>query len=131
VLAKDRHAGLIDIWAIIDPLFLVAEENGELVGIASINRTGSLAELHKLYVVPSHRRKGIGNALLQQAVKRLRCEGAAELMVETIAGSEEYWSRRAAAYRVNRYGYDRFGIVLGAAAGADQSMQLTGEPSIS
>lgn len=136
-LAKDRDVGLVDIWAIIDPLFLVAEQDGELMGVASINRTGSLPELHKLYVLPSHRHKGVGNALLQHAVRRLRCEGAVELMVETIEGSEDYWDRQAAAYRVNRYGYNRFGIVLGAADDSQSTRvdirqpDRTGEPTVS
>jgi GNAT superfamily N-acetyltransferase len=112
VLANDRDAGLIDIWAVVNPLYLVAEENGELVGVASINQCGLVAELHKLYVAPLHRRKGIGDALLRHAIRRLRGEGVAELMVETIEGSEAWWNRRAAVYPVNRYGYDKLGIVL-------------------
>jgi GNAT superfamily N-acetyltransferase len=52
--------------------YLVYEENGEVVGCVGWRNLGWIyAELCHLYVMPSHRGKGIAKLLVREAVKRL------------------------------------------------------------
>ncbi len=52
--------------------YFVYEEHGEVAGCQGWRRHGWLyAELCHLYVMPSHRGKGIAKLLVQEAIKRL------------------------------------------------------------
>jgi GNAT superfamily N-acetyltransferase len=65
----------------------VAEEGGEPVGSVSIG--GEF--LRTLYVVPSHWRTGIGSALHDHALERLRARGCTRAKLWTL---EENWDAR-------------------------------------
>ena len=70
-------------------VILVAEINGRVVGFACMQMMTSIcypnpwAELSELYVHPSHRRCGLGRALLQKAEDQTRSWGAREIHLRT------------------------------------------------
>ena len=60
-----------------DPdLFLVAEEEGEIVGVVMGAWDGRRGWINHLAVKPNHRREGIGRALITEVEKRLFDRGA-------------------------------------------------------
>ena len=60
-----------------DPdLFLVAEENGEIMGVVMGAWDGRRGWINHLAVRPSLQRKGIGRALIRELEKRLTRKGA-------------------------------------------------------
>jgi GNAT superfamily N-acetyltransferase len=79
------------VWeeALVDPDVdvFVAEAGGEPIGSVSVG--GEF--LRTLYVVPSHWRTGIGTALHDHALERLRSQGRASAKLWTL---EENWSAR-------------------------------------
>lgn len=68
---------------------LVAEEAGALVGFLCLQTLRSIcyeapwAEITELYVAPTHRGQGVGEALLREALSRAAASGAAEVLVRT------------------------------------------------
>ncbi len=100
-LAAHRHA---------DGLH-VARVDGTVVGFASFSlEHGSLSldttrgVLSNLYVVPSYRNRGIGEALLESVESSLAAKGVETLLLEVMADNES--ARRF--YR--EHGYDAFRI---------------------
>jgi ribosomal-protein-alanine N-acetyltransferase len=67
-------------------LILVAENETatppKVVGFAALRRAADEAELLFMAVDPDHQAQGIGKALLQEALARLRKEGARRLFLE-------------------------------------------------
>ena len=60
-----------------DPdLFLVAEENGEIVGVVMGAWDGRRGWINHLAVAPNRQRQGIGRALIEELEKRLLEKGA-------------------------------------------------------
>jgi len=60
-----------------DPdLFLVAEENGEVVGVVMGAWDGRRGWINHLAVAPNRQRQGIGRALIEELEKRLLEKGA-------------------------------------------------------
>ncbi len=76
-----------------DPLgmVLVAEREEtvppELLGFAALHRLGDDAELWNLAVAPQHRRRGIAQALFQEARQRLLLQGARRIFLEVRASN--------------------------------------------
>jgi ribosomal-protein-alanine N-acetyltransferase len=73
--------------------FIVAELNGEVLGYIMCRVEWSLSEFDRwrlvkkghiisIAVLPEHRRKGIGRALMVEAMKALRDYGASEIYLE-------------------------------------------------
>lgn len=64
-------------------LSFVAIDDSELVGTILCGHDGRRGLIHHLVVAPSHRRRGLGRALLRQGLSALRLEGItkAHLMV--------------------------------------------------
>jgi ribosomal protein S18 acetylase RimI-like enzyme len=60
---------------------LVAEQAGRVVGFLHYDREGPEPELHRIYVEPTLKRRGIGSALLRELHARLRPGAAYILMV--------------------------------------------------
>jgi len=71
-------------------IFLAAEEDGRLVGAILGTHDGRKGWINRLVVAPSHRRRGIAKALVDEVEKRL-----AELGIEVIAGLIEDWNRNS------------------------------------
>jgi len=72
--AADRDLRSIEInYFGHDGVFLVAEEERKIVGIAAaLKRTETTCEVKRLYVTREHRGKGVGTQLLQQLVRFAR-----------------------------------------------------------
>ncbi|MCX6096496.1 MAG: GNAT family N-acetyltransferase [Candidatus Bipolaricaulota bacterium] len=71
-------------------VFLAAEEDGRLVGAILGTHDGRKGWMNRLVVAPSHRRKGVGAALVREVERRL-----AELGIEVIACLIEDWNRNS------------------------------------
>ena len=56
-------------------VYLVAEENGRMVGVVLGTHDGRKGWINRLAVAPEHRRKGIGKALLSAVEERLAAIG--------------------------------------------------------
>jgi len=69
-------------------VFLAAEEDGRLVGAILGTHDGRKGWINRLVVAPSHRRRGIAKALVDEVEKRL-----AELGIEVIACLIEDWNQ--------------------------------------
>lgn len=66
--------------------FLVAEEGHRIVGTLGVKAEDSkTAILRRLFVAPTHRKKGIGGGLLQEALQFCRREGFREIVIRTSA----------------------------------------------
>ena len=64
-----------------DAEFLVAEDNGEVVGYLHYDCDGAEPELHRIYVDLERKRAGIGSALMRALHARLRPGSAYVLLV--------------------------------------------------
>jgi GNAT superfamily N-acetyltransferase/catechol 2,3-dioxygenase-like lactoylglutathione lyase family enzyme len=75
-------------------LILVAAEGAALVGVAvlsflwTLEHGGKAVWLDELYVVPTHRRRGIGGRLVEAALDRARVAGCVALDLEVEAGHD-------------------------------------------
>ena len=77
--------------ALKDPDYqlLLAEMDGEMVGFADqwiihdFIHGGKLSYIQNLYVIPKHRKRGIGSQLLQEIIKRAKEEEVLEIHVVT------------------------------------------------
>ncbi|MCB5992375.1 GNAT family N-acetyltransferase [Janibacter melonis] len=74
---------------------LVAEQEGELVGMVVLHRTGDDVEIKRLWVAAAHRRSGVGGALMADVVTRSAAKGAAGLRLSV-------WDWRVAAVELYR-----------------------------
>ena len=72
--------------------FLVAEEEGQIVGMIRGVFDGSRAIIYIASVHPNHQRKGIGRALVHAIVKRFKERGAKNVSV-VIPGEVGFWSK--------------------------------------
>ena len=77
-----------------------AEPDGTLTGYALLRIAGETAELHRIAVAPSCRRKGIGAALLGALLSEAWAQGCGEVLLEVRADN-----------RAGRQLYERFGFV--------------------
>ena len=69
-------------------LFLVAVDGEELIGTAMVGFDGHRGWLNYLAVKPSHRRRGIGSALVQQAEADLSALGCPKLNLQVRADND-------------------------------------------
>jgi len=66
----------------------VAEEAGEVVGVILAGHDGRRGFIYHLAVSVSHRNKGIGNTLVEHAMKALGQEGIHKVALVVMAGNE-------------------------------------------
>ena len=64
-----------------DAEFLVAEDDGEVLGYLHYDCDGADPELHRIYVDPERKRAGIGSALMRELHARLRPGSSYVLLV--------------------------------------------------
>jgi len=64
-----------------DGCFLVAEHAGRVVGFLQYDCEGAEPELHRIYIEPALKRRGIGSALVQELHRRLPPSASYVLMV--------------------------------------------------
>ncbi len=69
-------------------LWLVAEEDGRVVGYVGSQTVMDEADMMNLAVEPSLRRKGIARQLVEALLERLRQQGAVSLTLEVRASNE-------------------------------------------
>ena len=72
--------------------FLVAEEEGQPVGLIRGVFDGSRAIIYLASVHPDFQRRGIGTALLREITHRFKARGAKAISV-TIPGDAAFWKR--------------------------------------
>ena len=80
-------------------LFFVAVEDGEIVGTAMAGYDGHRGWVYAVAVKPSHRRRGIGAALMARVEEGLRAAGCPKLNLQVRA------SNRVAVAFYERLGY--------------------------
>ncbi|WP_084432785.1 GNAT family N-acetyltransferase [Kibdelosporangium aridum] len=73
--------------AVAEGLVVVAEVDGQLVGVGQRGRRGDDHVIYKLYVHPQHRGRGLGPQLLRALISRLPA-GAERLYIEHFVGNE-------------------------------------------
>jgi ribosomal-protein-alanine N-acetyltransferase len=76
--------------------YLVAEEDGQVVGHAVISLVADIAELQRIAVAQSHRRRGVAGALLEEVVGLASRSGADRLLLEVRADNDAALSFYAA-----------------------------------
>jgi ribosomal protein S18 acetylase RimI-like enzyme len=106
--ARSRAAQTPDDPAVVQQLLdrdpgalLVADSDGEVIGVLIAGWDGWRGNVYRLAVLPSHRREGIARELVDAGHERLRAQGARR--VTALVGGEE-----GAAHRLWRaLGYQR------------------------
>ncbi len=87
-----------------DYSYVVAVEGGALCGVCSCIFSADEGEVLNLAVLPEHRRKGIGRALLEALRDEACCRGCARLFLEVASRNEAALALYAAA------GFEKAGI---------------------
>jgi ribosomal protein S18 acetylase RimI-like enzyme len=105
----------------VDAHFLVAERDGRIVGFLHYDSEGPEPELHRIYVEPTQKRRGIGSALLQELHRRLATGDSYNLMVvaanrPAVAFYERHGLVEAARVDGVAYMHERMGVEFAAGA---------------
>ncbi len=97
----------VEQMADTDTTVFIAREDGRAVACGALRRhPESIAEVKRMYTIPSHQGQGIGGRILSLIEALARAEGFARLVLET-------GHRHDAAWRVyERGGFARCGPVL-------------------
>lgn len=66
-------------------VFLVASDGGEPIACAGARFVGDLAELTKVFTLPTHRGQGVGSVLLRRLEDELRARGIVSVRLDTRA----------------------------------------------
>lgn len=66
----------------------LAEKDGQVIGKVHLQLAGGLGGIYGLGVLPEYRGRGFGRAILQDAVRRLKEAGAAEVMLQVATGNQ-------------------------------------------
>ncbi len=69
--------------------YLVAQENGKIIGYAGIALAGDVADIHNIAVIPSHRKRGIASQLLDELEAWALAKKVEALMLEIREGNIE------------------------------------------
>ena len=91
----DTPTGVLALLARDPEALLVAEEDGEIVGTAIVTFDGWRCYVYRMAVAHSHRRRGIGRALVEAAEARIRGLGGVRLDALILKQDEDaqaYWS---------------------------------------
>ncbi len=88
--ATDRLEELVRLISENSALFLVAEDNGRLVGTVIGGWDGWRGNIYRLAVLPEYRRRGVGRALIQEAEHRLSDMGTRRLSI--LVEHEHAWA---------------------------------------
>lgn len=83
VVAGRHQARLGEVHDVLALPGFAAVADGELVGVATFQRTGERAELAVLVVDAGQRRRGLGTALIDAVAEAAKANGAAELWLVT------------------------------------------------
>jgi len=73
-----------------DGTIVIARVDGEPVGCVALRRIEEgVCEMKRLYVVPAHRRKGVGRALADEVIAYARSRGYALMKLDTLESMTE------------------------------------------
>jgi len=112
ILDKNPEPGIVDIRASFNSSSIVAEETGSILGVATIIWGDDASELYKLYVVPNHKRKGVGTALANKTIDILKEHNVKELLIEIAGESRPFWENFILNHRTINFDYDKFSIAI-------------------
>ncbi len=79
---NESNADIQRKLAVQPELFLVAADDGRIVGTAMAGYDGHRGWLHLVAVLPEMQRRGIGRALMAEAERRLAARGCPKLNVQ-------------------------------------------------
>ncbi|MFT8642853.1 GNAT family N-acetyltransferase [Gluconacetobacter sp.] len=83
----------------VSTCYMVAMYNGEVVGVATINRAEEMCELYRLYVLPEYRRHHVGATLVERVIFEMQSQGLKRMKVEAIHSSAPFWEKMAQRHR--------------------------------
>jgi ribosomal protein S18 acetylase RimI-like enzyme len=87
---RHRAAATVPVKLAFQPgLFLVAREEGRVIGSIMAGYDGYRGHINRMAVSKSHRRRGIGILLMREAEARLRALGCAKINLQIRAGNNE------------------------------------------
>lgn len=98
-LERWRPQLAVSAESLADLTVLVAEEDGEAQGFGALRAAGHRWTVEHLWVHPTHWRRGIGRALVADAMAHAGAAGAAGLEIESDPHAEGFY-RRLGAQRV-------------------------------
>ncbi len=82
--AEHTHHMSVEQMAQADTTLFVAREDGSAVAMGALRRHGDgVAEVKRMYTLPSHQGRGLGRAILQRIEALAREEGFVRLVLET------------------------------------------------
>lgn len=105
IIPEENIKEIVDSWydskdlkqQVKDPLFFVAEENGEITGFIHASVKDERAHLHRLYLRPENQGKGLGTRLYEKAEDMIKETDARfirlEVMSENSKGLDFYTSK--------------------------------------
>ena len=87
-----------------DMFWIAVDDEDRVIGSIGYSRTENVSEafLHRLFVKPSYKRKGIGTALLQTAEEEMRKQGILVSLVH-LGEPREQWFESYAFYPKHGY----------------------------
>lgn len=120
----------VDLYRRFPETFIVAESNGEVVGyimcrietgMSNFGLSGIIKKGHvvSVAVLPNHRRKGIGEALITKALEAMRGYGAKQCYLEVRVTNEE------AIGLYKKMGYDVTRTIRGYYADGEDAYVMT------
>lgn len=86
-MADESESEILSYYQLGDAL--VALIDGNVIGMAQIEKAGNTAQIISLAVVSWHQRKGIGCRLVEESVNYCRLNGLSRLVVCTASWAEE------------------------------------------
>jgi putative acetyltransferase len=82
--AEHTHHMSVEQMAGAETTLFVAREQGRAVAIGALRRHGDgVAEVKRMYTLPTHQGRGLGRAILARIEQRAREEGFKRLVLET------------------------------------------------
>lgn len=97
--ADGYHRDLYDVnryYLAAGGMFWSALDGGRIVGCAGVTLHGPTAELHRLYLLPSHRGRGLGRRLLETTTQYARRHGCRRMVAWSdvlLAGAHRLYGR--------------------------------------
>lgn len=91
-LNKNPIGEIKDIWVVLEPYYIAVTQDDKIVGVISISLFGGGSELYKLYVMPNYTRRGLGKALVNEAIRFLSKLKIPEVYLEIVGDSYNFWS---------------------------------------
>jgi GNAT superfamily N-acetyltransferase len=95
-LAAWHHDLTVTRESVFDHTTLVAEVDGAMVGFVRQHLEVSHAVLDDLWVLPAFMRRGVGRALLAQALQHARASGVHELHIDADPHAEAFYAANGA-----------------------------------